>query len=233
MNTVDNYFLSLPLETLTEILHKLPVSNILRYCQTYSTVSNICYDENFWWQYINKNWPDNYLQTVLSFDLNDVFMENIKTILYQRIGDPHDVESITNWPLAIAVFLENSKLISLSHIENNFIIVFEKNILISKYDKLVTFLDAYPNGYSSLISAKDNFYINEVTKGNLNIFRTHNDKTKLFPILKLYGDMYNYQQDYADVQIKDIFVDNKPLFDVITELEISKNDYRHRQKICG
>jgi hypothetical protein len=160
-------------------------------------------------------------------------MENIKTILYQRIGDPHDVESITNWPLAIAVFLENSKLISLSHIENNFIIVFEKNILISKYDKLVTFLDAYPNGYSSLISAKDNFYINEVTKGNLNIFRTHNDKTKLFPILKLYGDMYNYQQDYADVQIKDIFVDNKPLFDVITELEISKNDYRHRQKICG
>jgi hypothetical protein len=133
----------MPRETITEILIKLPVSDVLRYCQTYSGVSNISSDENFSWQYLNRNWPNDYLQKVLSFDLSDV-PNSVDTILSQRIGNPQNIEFITNLPLAIAVFLENSKLISLTQIDANFLVGFEKIILISRYDKLGTFFDELP-----------------------------------------------------------------------------------------
>jgi hypothetical protein len=221
MNLTDDHFLSLPGETIEEILIRLPVSNILKYCQTYSAVSNFCSDEKFWWQYVNRNWPTESLQKVLSFDVNDVSAENVSTLLHYRIGNTRNIESITNWPLAIAVFLENSKLITLSQIESNVVVVLKK-ILISRYDKLTTFLDADPDGYSSLIGSHADFYLREVTEGDLDIFRMYTDNSS--PILKLYGEIYSGRQDYADVQIKDIAVDDKPLFDVITDIEIVKTE---------
>jgi hypothetical protein len=225
MNAVDNYFLSLPLDTLTEILLKLSISNILRYCQTYVKVSHICSDEKFWWHYINIHWPREYLQKVLSFKLNDLPANNINTILFQRIGDPRNIESITNWPLAIAVFLDNSKLIQLVLLDSDDAEVLKKEILISKYDKLVTFLDAYPRDYYPLyLVTEENVHIFEFAEGDLAIFRRNNADP--LPILKFHGEVYDSRQDYDVIQIKDIVVDDKPLFDVITELELNTDTWQ-------
>jgi hypothetical protein len=223
MDTGSNYFLSLPYEILKEILFNLSVSDILKYRQVHPTF-DICW-EKFWLQYITNRWSINYLQTVLSFDVKVLTKEEIYHILHRRIGEePNNISPfVTNWSLAYAIFLENSTLILLNKIFTGGTF-FKKYILISKYDKLVTFFDIGNYSYGNILSSTANFYMEEVSDGNLKVNRLKNSKSFPAPITKFHDKVYLNDIDYSDIQIKDITIDNKCLFDVINNFKIVEND---------
>jgi hypothetical protein len=229
-----NYFLSLPYEVTKEILLKLSVSDILNYFQAYSDFNKL--SDKFWFEYITNRWSTNSLQTGLTFDIVLPTEKEIYDLLKTRIKTmPNEILSFgENWPLAYALFLENSKLITFtkSWTKNphttikNLPTKIKKAVFVSKYDKLATFINTGIYGQGTIGSTHANFYITDNLDGRgLKIGRL--TRAESAPVLKISDNMI-YCGDvarYGDLQIKDIAVDNKCLFDVITNFEILERLY--------
>jgi hypothetical protein len=229
MEPAFNYFLSLPHEVTKEMLLKLSVSDILNYFQAYSDFNKL--SDKFWFEYITNRWSTNSLQTGLTFDIVLPPEKEIYDLLKTRIKTiPNEILSFgENWPLAYALFLENSKLITFtkSWTKNVYTTIknpptkIKKDVFVSKYDKLATFLNPGIYGHGTIGSTQANFFITANLDGKgLKFGRLR--RTENVPLLKI-SDNRIYCGDvagYGDLQIGDITVDDKSLFDVITNFEI-------------
>jgi hypothetical protein len=217
---IQSNFDRLPKETILEILYRTPVQDVFKYCQAYQI--NICDDDTFWGKYIKYNNDIDYLNQVLpkklhALDTNhfsgfEKVIEIAKDTMYTYTYLDKKFPEYSELSL-IALFLQTSKLIP-RNIRDKYGI--PSNVLFE-------FISPYAI-VSEYCEYQADFGYNWIQLGNLIMIPSD---SKTFKVI----DPMNYNEEIQliigrqpepEIEyeiIMDIYVDGKPLYNLITSVE--------------
>jgi hypothetical protein len=213
---LSSSFGHLPTENIFDILHKLPVADVVSYCESYNLVDSICNNEYFWTEYIRVNRTDKLRDYINEYNIDNIFEHVANEYMTNEMMDRmKQVIPNANSYILMSLFLQRSRVITYVKKKAMGIPYFYRKFLISGYTMLHDSCYEIPQSELSWLQ------LGEYTL----LYNSNAGMVLIDPKGK--RDSVTLLNNYDNAIIDDVYLRGTPILDFITlQCDINYSDVR-------